>query len=229
MTGAVPPVFPEDQAHVVTEWATRLDVNAAAGLVDQIRDWLGKPEKVAEATRQWSPVTTGHLIGSGEGLVEAATNIADYWAGRGQVAFDRYATHLQGVIRDSRFPIEKVATTLTDSLGIIRDAYKAGTRFISDCAIAILKGLEGLPSILEGLVVRNPIPLLKGTVEAIVKALQGFVTAVTNLMTSTMDILTGKAQTGLKLESAPSMVPLPDSAPVSLGDRHRWKVRTNLG
>jgi hypothetical protein len=229
MTGPVPPLFPEEQARTVTDWAVRLGVTAAVDLIEQIREWLGRPDKVAEATRQWSPVATGHIVTSGEGLTEANANLADYWEGRGQQGFDKYASHLQSVIRDTRRPIEKVATTLTDSLDIIRDAYKAATQLIADCAIAILKALEGVPNIVEGLIKRNPIVFLKGASDAIVKALQGFVTAVNNLTRATLDILTEKAQTGLKLESAVSLLPLPDNAPASLGDPDRWKVRPNDG
>lgn len=225
MTGPFPPLFPEEQARTVTEWAVRLGVTEAVELIEQIRRWLGRPEKVADAIRRWSPVATGHIIASGEGLTEASANLADYWEGRGQEAFDRYASHLQHVVRDTRRPIEKVATTLTDSLDIIRDAYKAGTQLISDCAVAILRALEGVPNIVEGLITRNPIIFLKGSAEAIVKALQGFATAVNNLAKSILDILTEKAQTGLKLESAVSILPLPDNAPNSLGNPDRWTVR----
>lgn len=229
MTGAIPSLFPEEQARLVTEWAARLGLSAAAELVEQIREWLGRPEKVAQATRRWSPVATGHIVASGEGLTEINANLADYWEGRGQEAFDKYTSHLQGVIRDTRRPIEKVATTLTDSLDIIRDAYKAGTQLISDCAVAILRALEGVPNIVEGLIKRNPIVFLKGASEAIVKALQGFVAAVSNLARTTMDILTEKTQTGLKLESAVSILPVPDTAPASLGNPDRWQVRPNDG
>lgn len=229
MTAPVPAVFPEDQARTVTEWAVKLAVPAAVELVEQVREWLGRPERVVEATRRWSPVATGHIVSSGEGLMEVSANLADYWEGRAQEAFDKYTSHLQGVIRDTRLPIEKVATTLTDSLDIIRDAYKGATQLIADCALAILRALEGVPNIVEGLVKRNPIVFLKGASEAIVKALQGFVTAVNNLAKSTLDILTKQAQTGLKLESAVSMLPLPDNAPTSIGNPERWKVRPNDG
>jgi hypothetical protein len=227
MTVPVPLAFPEEQARLVADWATRLGVQAAVDLIQQIRMWLGRPEKVVGATRQWSPLATGHIVASGEGLTEVNANVADYWEGRGQAAFDKYVSHMQGVIRDTRLPIERVAATLTDSLDIIRDAYKEGTQFIADCAIAILRALEGVPGIVEGLITRNPVIFLKGASDAIVKALQGFVTAANNLAKATMDILTEKTQTGLKLESAVSIVPLPDNAPASLGDRDRWKVRPN--
>lgn len=229
MTGPIPPLFPEEQARIVTEWSARLAVSAAADLVAQIREWLGSPDKVAQATRRWSPVATGHIVSSGEGLTEVNANLADYWEGRGQEAFDRYAAHLQAVVRDTRLPIEKVATTLTDSLDIIRDAYKAGTQLIADCAVAILRALEGVPNMVEGLIGRNPIVFLKGASDAIVKALQGFVVAANNLAKATMDILTEKTQTGLKLESAASILPVPDVAPASLGVPDRWKVRPNDG
>lgn len=221
------PLFPEEQARIVSEWALRLGVTAAVDLIEQVREWLGKPEKVAEATRKWSPVATGHIIASGEGLVEVNVNLADYWEGRGQAAFDAYASHLQDVIRDTRRPIDKVAATLTESLTIIRDAYKAAIQLIADCALMILRALEGVPNMVEGLISRNPVVFLKGTAEAIIKALQGFVTAASDLAKSTVDILTEKTQTGLKLEAAVSIVPVPDNAPVSLGDPDRWKVRRN--
>lgn len=227
MTGPIPPVFPEAQAQTVTEWAVKLGITEAVALIGQIREWLGRPERVVAATRQWSPMATGHIVASGEGLVEATANLADYWEGRGQAAFDKYASHLQGVIGDTRRPIDKVATTLTDSLDIIRDAYKAATQLITDCAVAILRALEGVPNIIEGLVTRNPMVFLKGAADTIVKALQGFVTGANNLAKATMDILTEKTQTGLKLESAVSLLPVPDNAPAALGDPDRWKVRPN--
>lgn len=229
MTGPIPPLFPEEQARIVTDWAVRFGVTAAVDAIEQIRTWLGRPEKVVEATRKWSPVAAGHIVTSGEGLTEVNANLADYWEGRGQEAFDRYAAHLQNVIRDTRRPIDRVASTLTDSLDIIRDAYKAAVQLIADCALAILRALEGVPNLVEGLVTRNPIVFLKGASETIVKALQGFVTGASNLAKSTLDILTEKTQTGLELQSAASILPVPDNAPASLGNPDRWQVRPNEG
>lgn len=72
MTAAVSPPFPVAQAQTIRDWATQLVVPRAIELVDQIQDWLGHPANVTEATRKWSPVATGHIVRSANGLSTAS-------------------------------------------------------------------------------------------------------------------------------------------------------------
>jgi uncharacterized protein YukE len=228
-----PPPFPEAQAQTIRDWATKLNKPRATTLVDQIKEWLGNPDAVTAATRQWSPVATGAINESIAGLNTATTNAASYWEGRGADAFGRYSAQLEARAGGTRIPVQQVADTLRDSLNIIRDAYTAGVRLIADFAKQILEAGKSVPDILFGIAaLSNPITapigieqLTKGATSTILSILQAFITAVEDAATTYIAMLTQKTQAILKLESAESIVPVPDDAPVGLGDPDWWKPR----
>jgi hypothetical protein len=239
MTAAVSPPFPVAQAQTIRDWATQLVVPRAIELVDQIQDWLGHPANVTEATRKWSPVATGHIVRSANGLSTAAIDLADYWEGRGADAFVGYSGNLQSFVASTRIPVQQVAETLRDSLDIIKEAYVAGVRLIADFANKILDAAKSLPDIIGGaleiaggVATRNPLTVASGTktliggaTSAVLTVLQAFVSAAEQLTTTYITILTDKTKAILRLESAESILPAPEVAPSSLGDPDRWKVR----
>lgn len=132
------PLFPEEPAQIIIEYAKETGHDAAVALIDKIRDWLGHPEVVMERAKTWDPDVKTLIKDSDDSLVTAKADLQAYWEGPAFDSFNTYVSHLEDVIKSTADVTAEFSNLLQKSRETITETYKTAVRFISRCAEIIM-------------------------------------------------------------------------------------------
>lgn len=107
--GADDLVFPYSSAAIVNGWAYKAGNTEARSLLDEIRDWLGHPDRIMDLAASWSPNASTLIHDAKEGVLSARANLKAYWEGQAFGAFSTY--------------IDLVTKAIDDTYGVMNKMY----------------------------------------------------------------------------------------------------------
>jgi hypothetical protein len=215
--GADESEFPYSSAAVVNDWAYRAGNAVARRLLDEIRDWLGHPEKVKPLAMTWSPEASTFINDAKHGILSAREDLKAYWEGAAFGAFSAYIDHVIKTVDDTYGVMAGMSDLILKLRDTITKTYQAGITFIGKCAQAVLDA---------GATLAQQWKNLWGAVcEAILQALSDFVGAVTELANSVQAILTEYGRAAVDLERKAAELRIPDPMPSAVGETGNWVPR----
>ncbi|MEU4803087.1 hypothetical protein [Actinosynnema sp. NPDC023587] len=209
--------FPYGSAAVVNEWAFKAGNGLARELLDEVRDWMGHPEKVTALARTWSPQASMLVSDAKEGVLSAREDLKAYWEGTAFGAFSAYVDHVVKVVEDTHGVMAGMSDLMLKLRETITKTYQAGITFIGRCAQAVLDA--------AGTVAQQWKNLWGAVCEAVLQALSDFVGAVSQLMNDALTIITEYGRTAVELERKAAELRIPDPIPSSVGETGNWKPR----
>lgn len=211
------PLFPEEPAQIIIEYAKETGHDAAVALIDKIRDWLGHPEVVMERAKTWDPDVKTLIKDSDDSLVTAKADLQAYWEGPAFDSFNTYVSHLETVIKSTADVTAEFSNLLQKSRETITETYKTAVRFISRCAEIIIE--------LTGGIIASIKEFFFGAAEAVANAIADFIRNVTDLESKAMELMTEYGNLGLDLMQKVADMEIPSPLPSSTGEVDNWSVR----
>ncbi|MGH4019845.1 MAG: WXG100 family type VII secretion target [Pseudonocardiaceae bacterium] len=208
--------FPKADADTIKEYAFEVGKPEVADLVDEVREWLGKPEKVTALATAWDPTAARMVRDAGESLGTCQRQLADYWEGRAHEAFSGWASDIDADIESTAAILSGMSNLLQDCNDVITRTYMLAIGAIGETAAAILEAVGGLFGTIKDKF---------GMLGEVAKLLAGFVRTITNLSQGAVEQIGDYRRFALDMRQKAAELNVMDRIPPSAELPENWEVR----